>query len=68
MLELETCFTQLAQRSIGYVDGELDQPDRQKLDAAVFEIMKFSESEGTAVYDALRDHIQTRQRRASVTQ
>ncbi len=65
-IELETCFTQLAQRPIGYVDVELDQPDRQALDKVVFKIMNFSEDEGTAVYDALRDHIQTRQRRAVV--
>jgi hypothetical protein len=65
-IELETCFTQLAQRPIGYVDVELDQPDRQALDRVVFEILNFSDGEGTAVYDALRDHIQTRQRRAVV--
>ncbi len=64
--ELEACFTQLAQRPIGYVDEELGQPDRQALDTAVFDILQFSEGERTAVYDALRDRIQTRQRRAVV--
>jgi hypothetical protein len=66
--QLETCFTQLAQRPIGYVAAELDQPDRRALDTAVFDILQFQEGERTAVYNALRDRIQTRQRRALVTQ
>jgi hypothetical protein len=65
--QLEACFTRLAQRPIGGMVEELDQPDRQALDRAVFEILQFSEGEGTAVYDALRDRIQTRLRRAIVT-
>jgi hypothetical protein len=62
--ELETCFSHLAQRPIGYVDEELDRPDRRALDTAVFDILQFSEAERTAVYTALRDRIQTRQNRA----
>jgi hypothetical protein len=62
--ELEACFTQLAQRPIGYVEEELAQPDRQALDTAVFDILNFSDGERTAVYDALRARIHTRQRRS----
>jgi hypothetical protein len=49
------------------VAEELAQPDRQALDTAVFEIMKFSEGERTAVYQALLERSQTRQRQAAVT-
>ncbi len=64
--DLEAAFTQLAQRPIRYVTEELAQPDRKTLDTAVFEIMKFSKKERTAVYQALRDRCDTRQRRASM--
>lgn len=65
--ELEARFTQLAQRPIGYVEAELEQPDRQSLDQAVFALLNFSDGEGTAVYQALLDRSQTRQRRAAET-
>jgi hypothetical protein len=46
------------------VAEELNHPDRRALDTAVFDILQFGEGERTAVYDALRSRIQTRQNRA----
>ncbi len=64
LTELEQCFTQLAQRPIGYVVDEMSQPDRQALDTAVFNILNFTMAERTAVINALLNHAVTRQRRA----
>ncbi|MCP4429078.1 MAG: SAM-dependent DNA methyltransferase [Chloroflexi bacterium] len=57
---LEQCFEQLSQRPILPTPEELTQPDRQKLDTAVFDILNFAERERTAVYDTLLDRIAAR--------
>jgi hypothetical protein len=62
---LEQLFTQLAQRPLLNIDMELVQPDRQALDAAVFDLLGFSESEQTAVLEALLERVEDRLRRAS---
>ena len=62
--ELERRFNLLAQRPIGAIVEELVQPDRQALDAAVFDALRFTAAERTAVYEALLDRVHTRQRRA----
>ncbi len=53
-------FNTLAERPSLPIDEELEQPDRQALDSAVFDLLEIGEEERTAVYAALRDRMQTR--------
>ncbi len=61
---LAQLFSDLAQRPLQNIETELDQPDREALDSAVFDLMGFSATERTAVVDALIERVETRQRRA----
>jgi hypothetical protein len=61
---LSSAFEQLAQRPVTITREELRQPDRQVLDAAVFEAMGFTVAEGAAVVTALLEKIETRQAKA----
>jgi len=62
--ELEQAFAPLAARPITAVVTELTRPDRQALDAVVFDILKLDGIERSAVLDALRERVETRQLRA----
>jgi hypothetical protein len=62
--QLSRAFEQLAQRPVMITREELAQPDRQALDAAVFEAMGFTAVEGTAVVNALIEKIEVRQAKA----
>lgn len=62
--ELTSLFNQLAARPCQEIETELDQPDRQALDTAVFDWLHLTAADRTAVYDHLRQHVQTRRRRA----
>ncbi|MFQ5399210.1 MAG: class I SAM-dependent DNA methyltransferase [Anaerolineae bacterium] len=62
--ELEQTFAPLAARPITDVMTELTRPDRQALDAVVFDILKLDGIERSAVLDALRERVETRQLRA----
>lgn len=63
--ELAQLFTQLAERPCLDIEQELEQSDRRALDTAVFNLMGFTTGEQTAVYDSLRERVQTRRQRAA---
>ncbi len=58
--ELTRCFEPLTQRPIGDTLAELDKPDRQALDTAVFDILNLTAAERTAVIRQLRTRVQER--------
>jgi hypothetical protein len=62
--ELARLFTQLEQRPLQESEIELTQPDRQALDAAVFDLLGFSTTERSALVETLLERLHTRQRRA----
>ncbi|MCA9970384.1 MAG: hypothetical protein KC425_09215, partial [Anaerolineales bacterium] len=62
---LRACFAPLAVRPCQDVETELAQPDRQALDTAVFDLLALDAAQRTAVYQALRDRVQARRRRAA---
>lgn len=57
---LADCFTALAERPSLPVAEELTQPDRQALDAAVFDLLGLNWAQGTAVYTSLQERMRTR--------
>jgi hypothetical protein len=61
---LEQHFLRLAQRPLQNIDVELSLPDRQALDATVFDLLGLSRGERSAVIDALLESVETRLLRA----
>lgn len=62
--ELEGSLNRLIQRPLQDIETELAQPDRQALDAIVFDALGFSVSEREAVLAALVEQAGARRRRA----
>jgi len=61
---LQKIFLDLARRPLQNIETELDLPDRQALDSAIFEMLGFSAAEGASVIKALRDRVASRLLRA----
>lgn len=64
VLQLEALFAQLAKRPIRDIEAELDEPDRQALDMAVFDLLGLTAGERTAVLTTLRERVQARRQQA----
>ena len=65
VFRLEKAFSRLATRPLADSLEELDSPDRQELDEAVFDILGFSAQERADTLDSLSDRLRSRWQIAS---
>ncbi|MDX1415014.1 MAG: N-6 DNA methylase [Candidatus Promineifilaceae bacterium] len=63
--QLEKTFLGLVERPFKNGGYDLDQPERREMDAVVFDVLNFSDSERTAVLDSLKERLHSRKQQAA---
>ena len=61
---LEQCYEQLATRPIKPIFEEVKMEDRRKLDESIFDILKFTQGERDAIYEAIVNLVEARGKKA----